>query len=71
MKPEACLEVANRSRKQAQAYLQKGNAGRAFAHFLVALKLCPSWRSELSQNFTSALCKNLDLYCLSDYTVIY
>lgn len=59
MKPEACLEVANRSRKWAEAYLQKGNAGRAFAHFLVALKLCPCWKVELSQHFTSALCKNL------------
>lgn len=56
MKPEACLEVAKRSRKQAEAYLERGNAGRAFAHFLLALKLCPSWKVELSQHFTSALC---------------
>jgi hypothetical protein len=71
MKPEACLEVADRSRKQAEAYLQKGNVGRAFAHFLVALKLCPSWKAELSQHFTSALCKNFDHYYLRDYTVMY
>jgi hypothetical protein len=59
MKPEACLEVASRSRKQAETYLQKGNAGRALAHFLVALNLHPSWKAELSQHFTSALCKNV------------
>ncbi|XP_069695569.1 protein arginine N-methyltransferase 9-like isoform X2 [Periplaneta americana] len=56
MRPEACQEVANRSRIQAEHYLQKGNPGRAFAHFLVALKLCPSWKIELSHNFTYALC---------------
>ncbi|GFG38354.1 hypothetical protein Cfor_05699 [Coptotermes formosanus] len=70
MKPEACLEVADRSRKQAEAYLQKGNVGRAFAHFLVALKLCPSWKAELRRLFTSALCKNFYHYCLRGYTVI-
>jgi hypothetical protein len=62
MKPEACLEVASRSRKQAETYLERGNAGRAFAHFLVALKLCPSWKVELSQHFIAALCKNKHNY---------
>ena len=58
MKPEAFLEVANKSRRQAEFYLQKGNTGRAFAHFLVALKLCPSWKTELSQQFVTTLCKS-------------
>ncbi|KAJ9595625.1 hypothetical protein L9F63_013177 [Diploptera punctata] len=56
MKPEACLEVANKSRRQAEFYFEKGNAGRAFAHFLVALKLCPSWKTEVNQQFVTTLC---------------
>ncbi|XP_046387925.1 protein arginine N-methyltransferase 9-like [Ischnura elegans] len=56
MKPEARLEVANNSRSQAESYLSKNNPGRAFAHFLVALSLCPDWKEDLKSIFSSALC---------------
>ncbi|PSN32052.1 putative protein arginine N-methyltransferase 9 [Blattella germanica] len=59
MKPAASIEVANSSRKQAEIYSHKGNDGRAFAHYLMALKLCPSWKTELSQQFITTLCKEI------------
>ncbi|XP_047120096.1 protein arginine N-methyltransferase 9-like isoform X1 [Schistocerca piceifrons] len=56
MKPEAWREVACRSRQQAELYFQKQNFGRAFAHFLVALKLNPQWKPELKEQFSLCLC---------------
>uniref|UniRef100_A0A1B6JHC6 Uncharacterized protein n=2 Tax=Homalodisca liturata TaxID=320908 RepID=A0A1B6JHC6_9HEMI len=56
MKPEAKNEVALKSKEQAQTYYEAGKFGRAFAHYLVALKLMPEWKHELKENFSSTLC---------------
>ncbi|XP_071439633.1 protein arginine N-methyltransferase 9-like [Hetaerina americana] len=56
MEPVARLEVAYNSRCQAEVYLSKNNPGRAFAHFLVALNLCPNWKPKLKLKFSSTLC---------------
>lgn len=57
MNPEAKTTVALKSRQQAESYSGHGNFGRAFAHYLVALKLKPEWKNELKQQFSTVLCK--------------
>uniref|UniRef100_A0A1B6LWV0 Uncharacterized protein n=2 Tax=Graphocephala atropunctata TaxID=36148 RepID=A0A1B6LWV0_9HEMI len=56
MKPDAKNEVALKSKEQAQSYYDAGKFGRAFAHYLVALKLMPEWKNELKGKFSSTLC---------------
>nr|CAD7431743.1 unnamed protein product [Timema monikensis] len=55
MNSDAMLKVALHSRGQADLYLSKGKCGRAFPHLLVALKLCPEWKSELKKVFSTTL----------------
>lgn len=57
MKPEAKFAVGFKSKQQAERYLQLGNFGRSFAHYLVALKLMPEWKNDLKLSFSSTLCK--------------
>jgi len=57
MEPEAKLLVARKSREKAAHYIEQGNPGRAFAHQLVALKLCPEWKPDLRLSFSSTLCE--------------
>lgn len=56
MNPEAKTTVALKSRQQAEHYSNLGNFGRAFAHYLVALKLKPEWKNELKSQFSTVLC---------------
>lgn len=64
MNPEAKTTVALKSRQQAENYFGLGNFGRAFAHYLVALKLKPEWKDELKRQFSMILCKFCLLYRL-------
>uniref|UniRef100_A0A1B6CI22 Tetratricopeptide repeat protein n=1 Tax=Clastoptera arizonana TaxID=38151 RepID=A0A1B6CI22_9HEMI len=56
MKPEAKITVGLKSKQQAELYSQCGNFGRAFAHYLVVLKLLPEFKEELKTTFSSTLC---------------
>lgn len=57
MNLENSLKVACSSRNHAETYAAAGNFGRAFSHYLVALKLNPDWRDDLKETFSMVLCK--------------
>lgn len=49
------LLVAEQSKRQAAHYLERRNFARAFAHYLVLLKLLPNTGDEVQQDFVFAL----------------
>lgn len=52
-----CRAVASNSLNCAIMYCKSKNFGRAFSHYLIALKLMPSWKSELKESVSTALCE--------------
>lgn len=57
MNRDNTLKVAETSKKHAENYINSGNFGRAFSHYLIALKLIPEWKDEIKETFIIALCK--------------
>lgn len=81
MMEDKIIEVSETSLAQARRHARENNDGRAFAHFLVYLELCPNKRESIQHEFIDVFLnwinllnsrrRNLDLFNCIQTTLTY